>query len=102
MATPHPKYTALCLLLGGQFGSNTMRTGWGWSISDLKNSNPLEILLQEFHQIDLNASEQGFMDALWHATNEEERMVLDHVLENMVSQQLLEEESAMVVLPHVA
>ena len=29
-------------------------------------------------------------------------MVLDRVLENMVSQQLLEEESATVVLPNVA
>ena len=78
------------------------RTGRGWGISDPKNSNPLEILLQEFRQIDLNTSDQGFVHALWHATNEEERMVLDCVLENMVSQQLLEEESATVVLPHVA
>ena len=62
----------------------------------------LEILLQEFRQIDLNTSEQGFVHALRHATNEEEQLVLDHVLENMVSQQLLEEESATVVLPHVA
>ena len=29
-------------------------------------------------------------------------MVLDRVLENMISQQLLEEESATVVLPHMA
>ena len=69
---------------------------------DPKNSNPLEILLEEFRQIDLNASEHGFVRALRHATNEEERMVLDRVLENMVSQQLLEEESATVVLPHMA
>ena len=59
MATPCPKDTALCLLLGGHFGSNTVRTGRGWGISDPKNSNPLEILLQEFCQIVLNASEQG-------------------------------------------
>ena len=73
VATPCPKETALCLLLGGDFGSNKMRTGQGWGILDPKNSNPLEILLQEFrHQIDLNASEQGFVRALWHATNEEE------------------------------
>ena len=72
VATPRPKDTALCLLLGGHFGSNTMKTGQGWGISDLKNSNPLEILLHEFRQIDLNTSEQGFVHALWHATNEEE------------------------------
>ena len=69
---------------------------------DPKNSNPLEMLRHEFRQIDLNASEQGFVHAIRHATNEEERMVLDRVLENMVSQQLLEEETATVVLPHMA
>ena len=58
--------------VSGHFGSNTMRTGQGWGILDPENSNPLEILLQEFCQIDLNTSEQGFVHALWHATNEEE------------------------------
>ena len=100
--TPRPKDTALSLLLGCHFGRNTMRNRTGMGHLRSENSNPLQILLQEFRQVDLNASEQGFVHALWHATNEEERMVLDRALENMVSQQLLEEESATVVLPHVA
>ena len=72
------------------------------AMSGPKNSNPLEILLQEFHQIDPHASEQGFVHALRHATNEKERMALVRVLENVVSQQLLEEDSSTVLLPHVA